>query len=291
MLRCNQIPSDAITGDVMTMSGRRDELGRFLRDRRSRVKPTDVGLPSGPNRRVAGLRREEVATLAGVGVSWYTMLENGTAVGASTETLLAIARALRLRDDERDYLLRIAENRIAQTPRDVASSLALGALDAIVGAPAYVCSSYWRVLAWNRATTVVWGVEPPGGATFNIVARMFGDPKLRAMHGERFAGFARGLVGMVRGAAAAHAEDGEYRAMCDELRLDPLFAAAWDGYEIAAPMGSPEVVVASVAVGEFTYRPLTLELPGVDEHFIVVQVPDEASASRLRSALDDRISD
>jgi len=274
----------------MTMSGRRDELGRFLRDRRSRVTPVDVGLPTGPNRRVMGLRREEVATLAGVGVSWYTMLENGTAVGASTETLLAIAHALRLSGDERDYLLRMAEQRIAHAPSDVASSLALGALRAIVGAPAYVCSSYWRVLAWNRAMAIVWGIEAPGGTPFNIVARMFGDASLRAMHGERFATFARGLAGMVRGAAAAHAGDGEYRTMCEELRRDSLFAAAWDAYEIAAPMGSPEIVVASCAVGTFVYRPLTLELPDGDGHFIVMQVPDEASACRLRSALDGRVT-
>ncbi len=269
----------------MESSGRRQELGRFLRDRRSRVRPSDVGLPEGARRRVSGLRREEVATLAGVGVTWYTMLKNGSAAGVSAATLSAIAGALQFTADETAYLYRLAEERIVDQPRAEPGSITRSALAAIEWAPAYVCTSQWTVLAWNRAMSLVWGIEPPGGEPFNIVARMFSDPAVRAMHGERFSGFARALVAMVRSATASRLEDREYRRMCDDLRRDPLFAAAWDTYDVATPMGSISTVVESAAIGTFSYQALTLEIPDDDGHWIVMQVPDAPSAARLRAAL------
>jgi transcriptional regulator with XRE-family HTH domain len=269
----------------MHVSARHLELGRFLRDRRGRVRPAEVGLPEGGRRRVAGLRREEVATLAGVGVTWYTMLENGTAAGVSGTTLTAIARALLLTVDETAYLHRLAEGRIVDRPRGEIGPLTRGALAAIEWAPAYICTSYWVVLAWNRAMSLVWGIEAPGGEPFNIVARMFGDPALRAMHGERFSHFAYGLVAMVRSAVAAHLEDDEYQRMCDQLRTDALFSAAWDAYDIATPLGSIRTEVESAALGTFAYETLTLEVPDDDGHWIVIQVPDASSAERLRAAL------
>src|SRR5262252_232424 len=88
---------------------RRAELGAFLRSRRERITPGDVGLPPGIRRRTAGLRREEVAMLAGVGVTWYTWLEQGRQINASTQVLDAVARTLRLDRAEREHLYRLAE--------------------------------------------------------------------------------------------------------------------------------------------------------------------------------------
>src|SRR5271166_5345655 len=88
-------------GSVRMSEERRDsELSRFLKERRSRLHPVDVGLPATGRRRVAGLRREEVAALAGIGVSWYTSLENGDAAGVSEATLKTVAEALRLSESE-----------------------------------------------------------------------------------------------------------------------------------------------------------------------------------------------
>jgi transcriptional regulator with XRE-family HTH domain len=87
---------------------RRDEFAAFLRTRRERLSPADVGLPAGTRRRVAGLRREEVATLAGVGLTWYTWLEQGRPIAASDQVLGAIARALRMTEDEQDHLFALA---------------------------------------------------------------------------------------------------------------------------------------------------------------------------------------
>ena len=269
----------------METGGRRQELGRFLRDRRGRVAPRDVGLPEGAHRRVAGLRREEVATLAGVGVSWYTMLENGTAAGVSAATLDAIARALRLTPDEIAYLHRLAEERVAGVPLAEMRPVTRAALDAIEWAPAYVCTSQWTVLAWNRAMSLVWGIEPPGGVPFNIVTRTFADPAFRAMHGDRFAEFARRLVAMVRASTASRFEDVAYRGQIERWREDAVFAEAWDAYALTHPTGPIATIVDSVIVGTFSYRTLTLEVPEDDGHWIVMQVPDAPSAVRLREAL------
>ena len=270
---------------VKKFSERRRELGRFLRDRRSRVRPSDVGLLEGPRRRVAGLRREEVATLAGVGVTWYTMLENGTAAGVSAATLSAIARALQLNAGEVAYLHRLAEEREADEPRATVRPATSRALAAIEWAPAYVCTSQWLVLEWNRAMSLVWPIGAPGGAPFNIIALMFRDPAVRAMHGERFPAFGRTLVAMVRSAVASHIDDTIYLAMCDDLRRDPLFAAAWDDYDVAHPVSSIATMVESPAVGTFAYETLTLDVPDGDGHWIVIQVPDPSSSARLRAAL------
>ncbi|HYZ16274.1 MAG TPA: helix-turn-helix domain-containing protein, partial [Candidatus Acidoferrum sp.] len=173
------------------------------------MKPADVQLPDIGRRRVPGLRREEVATLAGVGVTWYTMLESGTAEGASRAMLAAVARALRLDDDETEYLFRLAEEREATAPSDTVADDVAGALAAVEWAPAYIITARWMVLAWNDAMTLVWGIEPPGSAPFNIVRRSFEDPAIRRMHGERFETFAHNLVAMVRAGMSGWLEDPE----------------------------------------------------------------------------------
>src|SRR5918912_4233129 len=93
----------------MTTSRRRTELAAFLRSRRERITPADVGLPPGLRRRTAGLRREEVALLAGVGVTWYTWLEQGRSINASAHVLDAVARTLQLNVVEREHLYQLAE--------------------------------------------------------------------------------------------------------------------------------------------------------------------------------------
>ncbi len=269
----------------MNQDDRLRELGRFLRERRGRVAPADVGLADGARRRVPGLRREEVATLAGIGVTWYTMLESGTAPGVSMATLDAVATVLRLDSGERAYVRRLAEARPGAPARETVDASTLGALGAIAWAPAYVCTSQWLVPAWNEALSLVWGIEPPGAAPFNIVTRMFRDPALRAMHGDRFAAFARELVGMVRGGLSAFLGDLEYRRMCDELQSDSVFAEAWQAFEVTTPLRPLEVEVWSAAIGVFRYRTVTLEVAGQDGHWIVVQVPVGECALRLRRVL------
>lgn len=213
------------------------------------------------------------------------MLEKGTADGVSPSTLDAIARALYLTNDETAYLHNLIDPSIDETPADSVAPLALGALEAIVLIPAYICTPQWNVLRWNPVMSLVWGIEPPGGPPFNIVWRMFSDVRMRALHGDGFVDFARRLVAMVRVGAGRLVDDPVYGRLYAELRDDPVFAAAWDTYDVAAPFGSFRTRIVSPAVGEFVYEALSLQLPGDAGQSIVVQVPDEVSADRLHAAL------
>ena len=273
----------------MNRDDRLRELGNFLLERRSRVRPADVGLPDGVRRRVPGLRREEVATLAGIGITWYTMLESGTASGVTPATLDAVATVLHLDPDERAYVHRLADARPGAPARETVDASTLGTLAAIEWAPAYVCTSQWLVPAWNEAMSLVWGIEAPGAAPFNIVTRMFRDPAMRAMHGDRFAAFASDLVGMVRGGLSSFLGDPEYRRMCDDLQSDSVFARAWKAFEVSTPLRPLEIEVDSAAIGIFRYRTVTLEVAGEDGHWIVVQVPNGECAVRLRGILLSRL--
>ena len=152
---------------VASTPSRRDELRAFLRSRRARLSPADVGLPDdGARRRTPGLRREELAALAGVGVSWYTWLEQGRDINPSPDVLDALARALRLDPAERRTLFALARTELPLAD-DVAGTGAdglegdVGQLVALVESihpnPAYLLGPMTRILAWNRAASAVLG--------------------------------------------------------------------------------------------------------------------------------------
>ena len=150
---------------VTTVNGqhRRAELAAFLRSRRERISPEQAGLAPGTRRRTPGLRREEVAQLAGVGVTWYTWLEQGRQIKASAQVLTAVARTLLLDPAEREHLFRLADIPDAagtagtggagceQVPPEVQQIL-----DALVPLPASVLNERFDLLAWNAAYEVLW---------------------------------------------------------------------------------------------------------------------------------------
>src|SRR6266702_3422542 len=132
---------------------RKAELGSFLRSRRERISPEDVGLPPGTRRRTAGLRREEVAMLAGVGVTWYTWLEQGRPINASTQVLDAVARTLKLDPVERTHLFRLADvpgtDPLATCAECPLPTEVKHVLDALTTVPASVVNERFDLLAWN----------------------------------------------------------------------------------------------------------------------------------------------
>src|SRR5947209_19319531 len=144
------------SGNTITL--RRHGLAAFLRSRRERVTPEDVGLPGGSRRRTAGLRREEVAQLAGVGVTWYTWLEQGRPIRASVQVLEAVSRTLQLDTIERQHLFRLAE--APDTTHPVESGPLLPpqiqvVLDGLSPIPASVVTERFDILAWNAAYEVL----------------------------------------------------------------------------------------------------------------------------------------
>jgi transcriptional regulator with XRE-family HTH domain len=161
----------------------RDDLAAFLRARRDALRPTDVGLPVGRARRTPGLRREEIAMLAGVSVTWYTWLEQGRPINASTDVLEALARALRLDEAGRDHLLALAAREPAPSqPIDHAPDALVRLIRAMEPAPAYVLGPRWEFLAWNRNQALLYpGIERLAGAECNLLWAVFADPATRAL--------------------------------------------------------------------------------------------------------------
>ncbi|GAA5117276.1 MmyB family transcriptional regulator [Pseudonocardia adelaidensis] len=134
---------------------RRPDLAAFLRSRRARISPADVGLLPGPSRRTPGLRREEVAVLSGVGTTWYTWLEQGRPINASAEVVTAVARSLRLDAIEQAYLHRLAGLPGAPPPgADRIGPAVQVILDALAPLPACVLDARFDVRAWNAPYAV-----------------------------------------------------------------------------------------------------------------------------------------
>lgn len=261
----------------MSEPERLQELRRFLKARRERVTPSDVGLPTTARRRVRGLRREEVASLAGIGVSWYTSLENGEASGASAETLLAVADALQLSPSERDYLLTLGgygdEPRTAAPP----DPLVIATVHALVF-PAYIITSTWDILEYNEAFACVWDIGNEA-TPFNAVERLFTHSRSREMHGDRFESNIRPVIAMLRSSQGRQPREQALRDLRDRITIDATIKRLWDDYDITSPL-LPITVTIDSAVGPFTYQTLTLPVDGT-LHGIVIQVPDLNSRALL----------
>jgi transcriptional regulator with XRE-family HTH domain len=263
----------------MSDDDRTSELSRFLKERRSRLRPTDVGLPATGRRRVVGLRREEVATLAGIGVSWYTSLENGEATGVSEATLTTVADALRLSVSEREYLLALAGlTHIAQRS-EMPERLIVATLNAIAF-PAYIISPTWEILEYNDAFRRVWGIHA-GEVTFNAVERLFLHHETRAMHGARLAENIRPVIAMLQSSIGRQPDAISLVRLRDRLVADEELRAIWNAYEIVSPL-VPNACTIESPIGTFSYETMTLVLSPTQG--LVVQVPDEASRQRLETS-------
>jgi transcriptional regulator with XRE-family HTH domain len=203
------------------------DLGAFLRAERARVDPVAVGLPTGGDRRVAGLRREEVAVLAVVSADYYTRLEQGRERNPSAQVLNGIAHALRLDADARAHLFRLAG--LAPAPglgvaRDQVHPALLQLLDNFPAAAAYVLSPAYEVLATNG---VAQALLAPFGMT-NILRMMFEHPQARDIFGD-WEVVVRRAVYAVRFNAASYPDDPEIKALvADLLPRSPEFRALWE---------------------------------------------------------------
>ncbi|GAA4996140.1 helix-turn-helix transcriptional regulator [Streptomyces hyderabadensis] len=215
------------------------ELGAFLRSRRERIRPADVGLPAGPRRRVPGLRREEVAQLAGASVDYYNELERGAGSQPSEQMIAALARALRLSADERDYLYRLAD-RPVPVQGGPASHVHPGMLDLLgrmASTPAQVITDLHVTLVQNPLAVALLGDQSGyRGPRASFVHRWFTEPAARLLYPEAdHEAQSRAFVADLRAAAARRdAKDPETGSMIRTLLgVSPEFAALWAEHEVA----------------------------------------------------------
>jgi transcriptional regulator with XRE-family HTH domain len=219
-----------------TAALRRDELAAFLKSRRERITPEDVGLPGGHRRRTAGLRREEVAQLSGVGVTWYTWLEQGRPIRASVQVLEAVARTLRLDAVERQHLFRLAEVPDA-APAGTASLLPpeiQAVLDQLVPMPATVVTDRFDILAWNAAHAVlVPRTAELVPAERNTLLYCFTQPAC-CTEFENRADQRAVMVGQLRAAYGRHVGDPAWTGFIRRLEAaSPEFGTMWASQDVA----------------------------------------------------------
>ncbi|NUT32373.1 MAG: helix-turn-helix domain-containing protein [Hamadaea sp.] len=215
----------------------RQELADYLRNRRARLRPQDVGLPDGVRRRTPGLRRQEVAQLAGMSVEYYIRLEQARGPRPSRQILNALGRALMLTMDERAHLFHLAGETVSpagRPDRDVPSGIR-HLLAAMSEQPAYVIDANYDILAWNDLATEFIGDLSAPGVDRNMVRWIFRSPMLREhLQSERHRDFIRSAVADLRAASALYPDDEGIARLVDELRREsPEFVELWSDHDVA----------------------------------------------------------
>ncbi|WP_079191437.1 helix-turn-helix transcriptional regulator [Streptomyces sp. CB00455] len=273
----------------MNQLDQRAELGEFLRSRRARLRPGDVGLPDyGRHRRVPGLRREELAQLAGVSVAYYTRLEQGSGHNVSTEVLDAIAGALRLDGTEREHLTHLARPRTRrrrQSPRPQQVRPELRTLlDAMEGVPAYLVGRRQDVLGWNRLAAAVFGdfgALPPQER--NLVRLVFLDQATAELYAD-WECRACEVVSNLRMYAGRHPDDEQLSALVGELSVkNEEFRRLWAAHTVADKTHGVKSLRHPL-VGRIDLAFETLTLPDDPAQFLVTfhPAPGSPSADALR---------
>ncbi|GAB3981869.1 helix-turn-helix transcriptional regulator [Actinoallomurus acanthiterrae] len=263
----------------------RDQLADFLRRRREAIRPAEVGIADGPRRRTAGLRREEVAMLAGMSVDYVVRLEQGRSSQPSTQLLGALARALRLSDDERDHLFHLAGHR--PPPADGVARLAraglMRMLDLLGDTPAMVLSDLGEILAQNRAAALLTGDHTGlSGDRRYAVYRWFTDSAVRAVAPvEEQEYHARRLVADLRAATGRRSGDPTIAGLIERLQAASAdFRRLWAEHEVAVRRADRKTLLHP-RVGRLLMDCETLVTPDQNQQLVVLTPADAETRERL----------
>jgi transcriptional regulator with XRE-family HTH domain len=268
---------------------RRLELASFLRTRREGLLPAQVGTPKRTRRRTPGLRREEVAELVGIGVTWYTWLEQGRPIRVSADVVENLAQVLRLSVDERVYLFQLAQRPLPSTLPESQAELRpvfRDVMNALEPAPAHIRDLRWNVLAWNRAESLLvdWRAYP--SSERNIVWHHFSNPTFRRImvNWEREA---RSVLSEFHMESGHHAEESWFTSLIEQLQESSAdFRSWWPLHEVRRERELP-IEMQHPDVGRLLFQPVTVVFTK-EPHFvmrILVPMPEANTASKLHSLL------
>ncbi|MFQ3787143.1 helix-turn-helix transcriptional regulator [Halomonas sp. A29] len=241
----------------------RAELSEFLRSRRERITPKEVGLPAGGRRRTPGLRREEVAALAGVGLSWYTWLEQGRDIKVSSAFLDNLSRVLKLDVTERRHLFLLAHQRL---PPEVGRTLCAvpplirRLMSDIAARPSYVLNLRWDVLAWNPAADRVFGFSNIPAARRNLLRMLFTSPEMRELFSP-WDGQALEILSSFRRDFVRAIDDADMIDLVTELEsVSSVFNTWWQQQDIHGPcQGIRHLQIPTVGQVEFEHTSLSID--------------------------------
>ncbi|MEV5983746.1 helix-turn-helix transcriptional regulator [Streptomyces sp. NPDC052051] len=260
--------------DNAAKSERLRELRKFLRSRRARITPVEAGLPDGgARRRTPGLRREEVAVLAGVGASWYQWLEQGRDISVSPQVLDSVARVLRLSNAERRHLYALAGLN-PPAPEPAADHQGVEGLRRLIDTwmpfPAHIMDRYYNCVMYNEAAGWVLGMRPE--ITQNCVVDYFTDPMYRS-RARNWEQNAHRVVAQFRASCADRPDDEGFRAVVDRLRsASPEFTELWERRDIQ-DAGLIRKELDHPLVGELCLEATALKVPARPDLTIVLHTP------------------
>ena len=220
--------------EFMSTAGKKGGLGEFLRAKRGVLLPGEVGLPQREKRRTPGLRRQEVAELAGIGVDWYVRLEQGKAVRPSNQTLDALSKALRLTRAESKHLRKLAEGPEGHVfEREKVTDALKRAID-LISTPAYVIGRRWDVLAWNQeASDLFIEFSSLAAQDRNILVYMFLKTEAKKLFGPGWEREAKRLLAQFRGSFDFYSDTEEFKTLIARLENESSeFRTWWKRHEI-----------------------------------------------------------
>jgi transcriptional regulator with XRE-family HTH domain len=288
-------PTTDVRGGRAASTGarRREELADFLRNRRASLKPDEVGLPNGGRRRTPGLRREEVAQLAGVGTTWYTWLEQGRDVRASLEVLEAIAAALRMSPAERAHLVLLGRgDRVlpCKGPPERVSPALRRLIENLGPNPAYLLGRRWDYLAWNRAMEVLFSWKPGRDPlSRNHIWLMFMDPARRELMDD-WERSARTIAAKFRADHARNIGDPAFEQLISALRSSsPEFRKWWNKHEVASG-GEARKELNHPAAGRLVFMHAVFNREMESEHRLVLYSPvdEDDTPARFARLMDEQ---
>lgn len=271
---------------------RRKELAHFLRTRREHISPEAVGLSGGSRRRTPGLRREELALLAGIGVTWYTSLEQGRDITVSAQVLESLARVLDLNAVERNHLFLLARQQQPTDPYPFTTAISPALqyiLDSMGTSPAYVANPRGDLLAWNQAMECLYQTDL-GALPFrerNILRLMFTHPLTRVLL-VNWEKAAQGLLALFRASTERYVGEPWLKALVAELECaSPEFRVWWPQHAIQATYTGKKELNHPL-VGRLVLQPTTLQVTDAPDLRMVIYMPvAEANTARKLAQLVD----
>jgi transcriptional regulator with XRE-family HTH domain len=260
------------------MDTRRQELAEFLQAMRQRGSPEEFGFPSGSRRRTQGLRREEVAQLAGISATWYTWIEQAREVNVSAEALDRLATALKLSKSERNYLFDMADRRDPQAHQsevDTAPETLISILSQIQ-VPAYIMGRTWDILAWNQAATKLFSglldIDWPEGEHPNLLRFVFTHPTAKTFV-VNWEMRARRLVAEFRADCRSRLEEPEVKQLVNELSIaSEEFSFYWKQHDVLERQGGQREFQHPQS-GYINFQQVTLRLVEQEQLKLVLLEP------------------
>lgn len=234
------------------------ELGRFLKTRRARILPSEVGLSEGLRRRTKGLRREEVAALSGIGLTWYTWLEQGRDIKVSSAVLESLARVLLLDEQEKNHLYTLAgqvpEVKINLSEISVNATIER-VLDNLILSPSFIMDTRWNIISWNKAASVVFGdFNRIDVCERNMVWMMFNNDAYKNLFVD-WELHAKGMLARFRSTTAKYFNDPWFIDFIEKLKeKSEKFNLWWSMYEVETKIGFHKKVkhpIAGTMIFEF----------------------------------------